>query len=726
MKKILIITDLDGTLLDEATYAFDQALPALRHAKTHNIPLILCSSKTRAEIEVYRTQLGNSHPFISENGGGIFIPHGYFAAPVEGTTLDGYHVITLGMPYAEVRQRFIALREQLNVAARGFGDMTVDEVASLTGLDQEAAALAMQREFDEPFVFDTEPDERFLQAIEAAGLRWTQGRIFHIMGRHHKGRAFTMLKELYQRQYGTVSSIGLGDSLNDLPLLMAVDQPVLVRHEDGSCDTRIDIPYLLKTQQAGPAGWNEAVLQLLSGGSVGKASPVARHQQDLADIFNAALVAVDPYAAVLNSVHREQDILHAAGGTYPLAGFDRIVLLGAGKSAARMALAMEQLLGDRISAGLIITKYGHALQDGTIRQLEAAHPVPDAAGMAATQQLLQLAQAADERTLAICLLSGGASALLVAPAAGMTLQDKQQATGLLLRAGASIAELNAVRKHLSAVKGGRLAQAIYPARLLTLILSDVIGDRLDVIASGPTAADNSTFADALAVISKYGLQADMPPRVMQYLQHGMSGQITETVKSGDPCLRTTRNTIIGGINQALSVAADKARSLDYRTEIITSELQGEARAAAQMLAQRARAALPLLRPGEQHCLICGGETTVTVRGTGKGGRNQELALAFAIEMENVAGVSLLSAGTDGSDGPTDAAGGMVDGNTAAQARSLGIVPEQYLDNNDSYAFFRQLDALSGSSSHFITGPTGTNVMDIQIMLLSGPHKEVRP
>jgi glycerate-2-kinase len=453
--------------------------------------------------------------------------------------------------------------------------------------------------------------------------------------------------------------------------------------------------------------------------------PAATQLSHLVQIFHAALAAVDPYTAVRNAMRLEQNTLHAAGASYALAAFERIVVVGAGKSVPRMALAVEQLLGNRIADGLLITKYGHALAPGRIRQLEAAHPVPDAAGMQATRQLLQLVQDADERTLVICLLSGGASALLVAPAAGVTLEDKQQVTSLLLRAGASINELNAVRKHLSAVKGGQLAQAAYPARLLTLILSDVIGDRFDVIASGPTAADDSSYADALAVLSKYGVHEQVPPRVLQHLQHGLQGLVPETVKNDAACLASTHNAIIGGIQQALSAAADQARALGYTTEIIGSELQGEAREAARMLAQRAHAALDVLAPGERLCLVSGGETTVTVHGAGRGGRNQELALAFALEMDGRAGVSLLSAGTDGSDGPTDAAGAVVNGDTVAQARRLGINPERLLDDNDSYTFFSRLDALAGSASHLITGPTGTNVMDVQLLLLHGgePQRE---
>jgi glycerate-2-kinase len=278
--------------------------------------------------------------------------------------------------------------------------------------------------------------------------------------------------------------------------------------------------------------------------------------------------------------------------------------------------------------------------------------------------------------------------------------------------------LNAVRKHLSMVKGGRLAQAAYPAQVVTLIVSDVIGDPLDVIASGPTAPDDSTFADAWAVIAKYGLQKKFPEHVMDYLQRGITRQAAETVKEHDPCFGKTHNIIIASIRQAMAAAQKKSAQLGFATKIISETLQGEAREAARFLAQTARAELAAMKQNERRCLLCGGETTVTVRGTGKGGRNQEFALAFALEIEGCQGVTLLSAGTDGTDGPTDAAGAMVDGRTAAWARSQGIDPISHLDNNDSYAFFQQFDAATGAHSHFKTGATGTNVMDIQIVLLN--------
>jgi glycerate 2-kinase len=439
--------------------------------------------------------------------------------------------------------------------------------------------------------------------------------------------------------------------------------------------------------------------------------------RELIDIFNAALVAVDPRQAVLNAARLEQNCLHIADTRYDLELFQRIVIVGAGKASARMAMAVESLLGTCISAGLIIVKEGHAAPLNIIRQIEASHPVPNQAGVDGTQEIIRMAKRADEKTLIICLISGGASALLVAPAEGLTLADKQEVTSLLLKAGAAIDELNAVRKHLSGVKGGRLAQLAFPAHMVTLILSDVIGDRLDVIASGPTAPDVATFADAWAVIEKYQLQTKIPQRVLEYLQQGMAGRVKETVKNNDPCLLKVQNVIVGGIGVALEAAKEKSLQLGIRAEIIKADLQGEARDAAIFLAQIARATLGKMQAHERCCLLSGGETTVTVNGEGMGGRNQELALSFALEIAGLEGVSLLSAGTDGSDGPNDAAGAIVNGSIAAKALQLGSDPLQYLANNDSYHFFQKFDASSGEHTHLITGPTGTNVMDVQVILL---------
>jgi glycerate-2-kinase len=380
-----------------------------------------------------------------------------------------------------------------------------------------------------------------------------------------------------------------------------------------------------------------------------------------------------------------------------------------------MASAVEDVLDGRISAGLVITKYGHARPLARIAAAEAGHPVPDAAGVVATEKIIQMLSASGERTLVIVLLSGGGSALLVAPVPEIALPDKQDVTDLLLRSGARIEELNAVRKHLSRVKGGRFAEIARPATVLTLLLSDVIGDRLDVIASGPTAPDSTTFGDALAVLDRYGLRKTAPGRVMSVLDAGARGDAVETPKAGNECFRKVVNVIIGGLGKSLESARNAARLLGYEAEIITAELAGEARQAAKFLASKALA-VPR-STGRPRCLISGGETTVTVRGRGRGGRNQELALAFALEVEGQSGITMLSAGTDGTDGPTDAAGAIVDSGTVLTARRLGLSPERFLDDNDSYTFFAKLDALTGDGSHFKTGPTGTNVMDVQIVVV---------
>ena len=432
-------------------------------------------------------------------------------------------------------------------------------------------------------------------------------------------------------------------------------------------------------------------------------------------IFDAALAAVDPYLAVRKALRMEGELLCLEEQRYPLCDYRNIIVVGAGKATARMALAVESILLDRIAAGLIVVKHGRSEALLRIAQVEAAHPVPSAEGVAATQRILAMVGAADARTLVITLLSGGASALLVAPAAGISLQDKQETTRLLLNAGATIGELNAVRKHLSAVKGGRLAQACHPATMLTLILSDVIGDPLAVIASGPTVPDDSTYQDAIAVLTRYSLLQRVPMTVVAHLQAGCAGRNTETVKHDAPCWTTTRNVLVANLQLALQAALEKAQQLGYSSRIVTATLQGEAREAAQQMAQLARAELAQMHEGERRCLLSGGETTVTVRGLGMGGRNQEFALAYAIAIAGSQGISLLSVGTDGSDGPNDAAGAWVNGDTVSSVPHLDA--QRYLTDNDSYRYFRKLDELTDGQSHFKPGPTGTNVMDMQIVLL---------
>lgn len=424
------------------------------------------------------------------------------------------------------------------------------------------------------------------------------------------------------------------------------------------------------------------------------------------EIFFFALSASAPDTAV----RRQAEYLQRC---YRDGGYRELLLIGFGKAAPAMARALSEELGDLVGAGIILTKYGHATAPlpARIRVFEAGHPVPDRNGLQATQEILRAVEAADAATMIVMLISGGGSALLVAPVEGISLEDKQQVTSQLLRAGADIFELNTVRKHLSAIKGGRLAEAAYPAKIVSLILSDVVGDRLDVIASGPTAADPSSYAGALAVLERYRLIDRVPAAVIDLLQRGDRGELTETPKTGSQFLRNVENLVIGGNRQALEAAAGKARALGYRVELLADDLTGEAREVGRELARRALTAAGDKAPGARLCLLTGGETTVTVRGRGRGGRNMELALAFALEIEGHPGITLLSAGTDGTDGPTDAAGAIVDGTTVTRAREMGLDPRAYLDDNDSYGFFSRVGGL------LVTGPTGTNVMDLQIIVM---------
>jgi glycerate 2-kinase len=426
------------------------------------------------------------------------------------------------------------------------------------------------------------------------------------------------------------------------------------------------------------------------------------------EIFNEALRAVDPYAAVGKHVDRIRSICRDAG-------LRKIYVVSFGKAAYPMARALADAFPDRIVRGVVVTKYGHVsgeLLPGTFEIYEAGHPVPDEQGVAGAGRVIDLLEEADRESLVVFLISGGGSALLVAPSEGVSLDEKQQVTRLLLQAGADIVELNTVRKHLSRVKAGRLAEAAWPARVLSLILSDVIGDRLDSIASGPTSPDGTTWADALDVVTRHGLEGKIPPKLMRILQNGAAGRLPDTPKQGNAIFESVENVIIGSNRIATEAAGQKALALGFEPVVLTSELQGEARDAAQWLYRQVLESQSCLSSGRRKiCLIAGGETTVTVRGKGLGGRNTEMALAFAVAIEGTSGITFLSAGTDGTDGPTDAAGAIADGQTILKARSLGIDPRAYLNNNDSYRFFEKTGGL------FKTGPTGTNVMDLQIILI---------
>jgi hydroxypyruvate reductase len=444
---------------------------------------------------------------------------------------------------------------------------------------------------------------------------------------------------------------------------------------------------------------------------MGTESAGTQERRDVAlRCYRAAVAAADPAAAVRVHLQREGEMLLAGDTRYDLAHFRRVLVVGAGKAGVPMATELERILGDRLDAGLVIVKEGHGGPLRHVQVREAAHPVPDAAGVAATRDLLALVATAGPEDLLICLLSGGGSALLVAPAAPLTLVDKQALTSALLRAGCTINEINAVRKHCSAVKGGQLARAANGATFITLLLSDVIGDAVDVIASGPTVPDASTFAEALAVIERYGLSEQIPPPVLERLRAGRRGEIGETPKAGDPCFARARAHVIAGLEQACLAAQRAAEQEGYVTLRYSTTMQGEARdVAALLLAEARRAAQRYSRP---FCLLAGGETTVTVRGDGTGGRNQELALAAALLLEGQADISLAALATDGGDGPTDAAGAIVDGDTVRRAAAQGLQARAALERNDAYPLLDAAGAL------IRTGPSGTNVNDLFLVLVS--------
>jgi len=429
-------------------------------------------------------------------------------------------------------------------------------------------------------------------------------------------------------------------------------------------------------------------------------------------MYAAAVRAVDPCAATTRALQRQGDTLRVADTTIDLTTVGNIFVVGFGKAAAVMAQGVESVLGDRITAGLVVTKYGHALPTQTIRVLEAAHPTPDAASVDASARIVAMIDDCAAADLVICLVSGGGSAVFEQPVAGITLEDMQETTQQLLHAGAPITALNTVRKHLSAVKGGQLARRAAPATLVALLLSDVVGDALDVIASGPTVPDSTTFADAIAVLRQYGVHGTIPAPARDYLAAGARGERLETPKPGDPIFETTHTKVIANGQAALDAAARVSEAMGLRTLILSSSLEGEARDVARMWSSVAlqvrRYAQPLSPPC---CILAGGETTVTVKGDGIGGRNSEFALAAACLIGDARGIVVASLATDGGDGPTDAAGAVATSATLALARGHGRDAARMLARNDAHTFFAAVGGLVRP------GPTGTNVNDLMIALI---------
>jgi glycerate 2-kinase len=428
--------------------------------------------------------------------------------------------------------------------------------------------------------------------------------------------------------------------------------------------------------------------------------------------MNAALEAADPPKIIRKHLRLDRQILHADRLQFRLRDYRRIFVIGGGKASGLMAEAIERLLGRWITRGLvIIPDYQRPKPRGSrIRYHLATHPIPTRKGMAAVLAMLDLVKTVSRDDLVIVLLSGGGSALITLPMKGVTLNDEAKVTSLLLKSGASIEEINTVRKHLSQVKGGRLARRLFPATVLTLIISDVVGDTIEAIASGPTAPDPTTYKDAEQVLKKHHLWSKVPKGVRSAILNGLSGSLPETPKRIDKSFKRVHNLIVGS-NRASRLAAGEAmRKVGYETQVLSIQITGEARKAGRMLGSIAKDiqenGQPLARPAG---LVTGGETTVTVRGKGKGGRNQELALAAAERISGSHGIVVGSFATDGVEVQTDAAGALVDGTTVTRGLMLGMDPETYLRNNDSYHYFSKLKDL------IITGPTGTNVNDIIII-----------
>lgn len=438
-----------------------------------------------------------------------------------------------------------------------------------------------------------------------------------------------------------------------------------------------------------------------------------RLRADAEKIIWSAIDGVKPDLLIRRKIRRTDNILEVEAYKANLTRFENIYVIGAGKASGLMARELENLLGDKITEGVVSVKYGHAVECRRIRILEAGHPVIDRNALLNTRQILDLAEKAGERDLIICLISGGGSALLEQLPDRISLPDLQKVFELLLGCGAAIEEINAVRKHLSLVKGGRLAQAMFPAAGLNLILSDVIGDPLESIASGPTAPDTSTFRDAWEVVSTYKLENPLPRSVTEYLQRGAKGEIPDTLKPGDAAFNRLHNIIIGNNMEALAAAKKTAGKAGYHSIILTSRMQGEAKEVGKVVAAIVQEVMhtdiPVPRPA---CLLMGGETTVTMRNGGQGGRNQELALAALLAMKNMRQEYLIaSCGTDGTDGPTDAAGGIIYPAMWEHIRSGRLNLQHHLDCHDAYPFLKRTGGL------IRTGPTGTNVMDIILALI---------
>ena len=428
--------------------------------------------------------------------------------------------------------------------------------------------------------------------------------------------------------------------------------------------------------------------------------------------LESTLNAVDPKQIIKSKLSLKNSILKVNIYSFDLNKFKNVYVVGGGKASGSMAAALEQILGKYVTIGLVNVPHGSKHQTEIIELHESGHPIPEESGVEGTRRMLEIAGQAEEDDLVICLISGGGSSLMPLPCDEISIEDKRQVTEALLKCGATINEVNTVRKHISDFKGGWLAKKAYPATILNLILSDVVGDPLDFIASGPTVPDSTTFSDAVNVLGKHNLWDKIPVSVKKVLSDGEKGLIPETPKADDAAFNKVHSVVVGNNRSATLAARKSLNSAGLNTFILTSVLEGEARQVGVMLASVAREIIASENPVPKPAgVVAGGETTVTVTGEGMGGRNQEIALAAAPKLEDLDGVVVASLSTDGVDGPTDAAGAICDGRTLARAAEMGLNPERFLAENDSYDFFSRLNDL------IFTGPTGTNVNDVSVVVV---------
>ena len=444
---------------------------------------------------------------------------------------------------------------------------------------------------------------------------------------------------------------------------------------------------------------------------------MSQNDTHLEKIYSTAIEAVNPIHAINRHLKNEHNVLKLFQhdtliGEYDLESYNNIYIVGAGKATARMALAIENILSDKISSGCISVKYGYTETLQKIDIIEAAHPVPDENGIKASKEIVSILEKAEKNDLVISLISGGGSALLPLPPDPISLSEKQLTTNLLLKSGASIHEINCIRKHISLVKGGNLARAAAPATVINLMISDVVGDNPDVIASGPFVPDNATFKDALGILQKYKIESEVPQSVLTRITDGSNGKIDDNPQASETIFESITNVIIASNIHSLEAAEKMAKELNYNTLILSSQIEGNTKDCAGMHTAIAKEIVntgnPIAKPA---CIISGGETTVKVTGSGKGGRNTEFAIQAAKFIQGIKGITVLSIGTDGSDGPTDAAGAYCTSETIKLSEENGLNINEYIESNDSYNFFDTLGTL------IKTGPTNTNVMDVRIILV---------